>query len=86
MANTKSAIINALKNLRRRVENQRIKTRLKTLAKRVKLAEAEKDADKVRAAVRSYVSALDKAAKTGIIHRNSASRHKAACAKFLSGS
>jgi len=86
MANTKSAIINARKNLRRRVENQRIKTRLKTLAKRVKLAEAEKDTDNARAAARAYISALDKAAKSGIIHSNSASRHKAACAKLLSGS
>lgn len=86
MANTKSAVINARKNLRRRVENQRVKTRLKTLAKRVKLAEAENDPETARAAARSYISALDKAAKSGIIHRNSASRHKAACAKFLAGS
>lgn len=86
MANTKSAIINARKNLRRRVENQRVKSRLKTLAKNVKLAEAANDAEKARLAARSYISALDKAAKTGIIHRNSANRHKAVCAKLLSGS
>jgi small subunit ribosomal protein S20 len=84
MANTKSAIKNARKNLRRKAENQRIKTRLKTLAKRAKATATGGDATAAKEAARAYVSALDKAAKNGIIHKNSANRHKAACASVLS--
>jgi small subunit ribosomal protein S20 len=83
MANTKSAIKNARKNVRRHDRNARIKSRLKTLAKALKAATAGTDATATGAAARAYISALDKAASDGVIHRNSASRHKSVCAKYL---
>ena len=83
MANTKSAIKNARKNARSRIRNQRVKSRLKTLAKGFSKAAGAGDADAGRAAAQSYISALDKAVNKGIIHRNSANRHKAVCAKFI---
>jgi small subunit ribosomal protein S20 len=83
MANTKSAIKNARKNVRRHDQNQRIKTRLKTLAKLLKTASSGSDAAATRTAAQAYISALDKAASDGVIHRNSASRHKSVCAKYL---
>lgn len=83
MANTKSAIKNARKNVRRHDRNARVKTRLKTLARSFKTAAAGSDAAVSKTAAQAYVSALDKAVKTGMIHRNSANRHKSVCAKYL---
>jgi small subunit ribosomal protein S20 len=83
MANTKSAIKNARKNVRRHDRNARIKTRLKTLAKALKAAAAGSDVAETKAKAVAYISALDKAASDGVIHRNSASRHKSVCAKYL---
>jgi small subunit ribosomal protein S20 len=83
MANTKSAIKNARKNSRRKLRNQRVNTRIKTLARRLSAAKTSGDGDAVKAAAQAYISALDKAANKGIIHRNSASRHKSVCAGLL---
>jgi len=83
MANTKSAIKAARKSLRNAARNQAVKTRLKSLNKAVKLAAAGTDAEKTRAAAIAYSSALDKAVKSNVIHRNSASNHKAQFAKYI---
>ncbi len=83
MANTKSAIKAARKSLRNATRNQSIKTRLKSLAKAVQKAAAGTDAEATRAAAIAYGSALDKAVKGNIIHRNSASNHKSQCAKYI---
>lgn len=83
MANTKSAIKNARKNTRRHDINQRVKSRLKTLAKSLAKAVAGTDAAAKKDAAVAYISALDKAVKSGTIHKNSASRHKSVCSKYL---
>lgn len=81
MANTKSAQKNIRKTAGRTEANRRIRTRLKTLSKAV--ASSSDDAEKAKNTAIEYVSALDKAAKTGIIHKNNARRHKAAVAKYI---
>lgn len=81
MANTKSALKAARKSARNAVRNQSTKTRLKTLAKAVKAVGT--DAEKARAAAIAFSSALDKAVKSGVIHANTASRHKAQVAKLI---
>lgn len=83
MANTKSAIKAARKATRNAARNQTIKTRLKTLAKAVKAAVG--DPEKARAAAIAFSSALDKAVKSNVIHRNTASHHKSQVAKFVFG-
>ncbi len=83
MANTKSAIKAARKSLRNAARNQSTKTRLKNLAKAVQKAAAGNDAEASRAAAIAYSSALDRAVKGDVIHRNSASNHKAQVAKFI---
>lgn len=83
MANTKSAIKAARKTQRNAARNQSIKTRLKTLAKAAKTAAAGSDAEKARAAAIAYISALDRAVKSNVIHRNAASHHKAQYAKVI---
>lgn len=83
MANTKSAIKATRKSARLAARNQTIKSRLKTLAKAAKAAVAGSDAEKARAAAIAYVSALDRAVKSDVIHRNSAAHHKSQYAKVI---
>jgi small subunit ribosomal protein S20 len=83
MANTKSALKAARKATRNAARNQAVKTRLKTLAKAMAAAGKSGDAEKARAAAIAYSSALDKAVKSNVIHRNTASHHKSQVAKFV---
>jgi small subunit ribosomal protein S20 len=78
MANTKSAAKRARQNTQRTLRNRRVLTQLRTFQKR---ASAGTDKDKVR----GLISALDKAAKRGIIHRNAANRRKARLNRALAG-
>ena len=83
MANTKSAIKAARKSLRNAARNQATKTRQKSLAKTVQKLAAGTDAEATRAAAIAYSSALDKAVKGNVIHRNSAAHHKSQYAKHI---
>jgi small subunit ribosomal protein S20 len=83
MANTKSALKYIRKTQTRELHNREIKTRLKTLAKKVQAAAASEDKDALTLAARNYISALDKAGKVGLVHANKISRHKARCAQLL---
>lgn len=83
MANTKSAIKAARKSLRLTERNRGVKTRLKTLRKRLDTVVAAKDTAASKTAAAAYVSAMDKAVKSGVVHRNAASRAKAHVAKVF---
>jgi len=83
MANTKSALKYIRKTEGRTFRNRQITTRLKTLAKKVNIAVEAGDKDGVVIATRSFISALDKAAKTGLVHANKIARHKARCAALV---
>lgn len=72
MANTKSAAKRSRQTLRQAAHNRSVKTHLRSLQKQIRSA-ASPSADQIRAAI----SAIDKAAKSGIIHRNVANRRKA---------
>ena len=82
MANTKSAIKAARKTVRLTERNRGVKTRLKTLRKQLDALLAKKDAAAKEAAA-EYVSAMDKAVKSGVVHQNAASRAKAHAAKVF---
>jgi ribosomal protein S20 len=49
----------------------------------VSLAIAQGDADATKAVVLDYISALDTAAKLGVIHANAASRLKSRYSKYV---
>lgn len=83
MANTKTAIKNMRKTARRTEQNRGAKSRLKTLGRNLAQLEADGSAEDKKAAASRYISALDKAAKTDVIHRNVAQRHKARCSKYI---
>ena len=83
MANTKSAIKAARQNVRLHDRNQQVKTRLKTLHKKFESAAKGSDAAATKTAAVAYVSAMDKAVKSGVVHRNAANRAKAHATKFV---
>lgn len=83
MANTKSALKYVRKTETRTLQNRQVKSRLKTLAKKVEAAAEGSDKDALVAATRGYISSLEKAAKTGLVHANKVARHKARCARLV---
>lgn len=83
MANTKSAIKAARKAERLTTRNKAVKTRLKTLHKKLAVAEKAGKPEETKAAAIAYVSALDKATKSGVVHKNAVARAKSHTAKFV---
>lgn len=82
MANLKSSQKDIRRIEKRSEHNRGIRSSLKTLRKKV-VSAASENAEQGTAAVREYSSSLDKAAKTGIIHKNKAARLKSRAAKAL---
>ncbi|MBX6324884.1 MAG: 30S ribosomal protein S20 [Chthoniobacterales bacterium] len=80
MANTRSAAKRARQTARRTLRNRSVRTHLRHLQKRIRSAPSP-SVDEIRRAI----SAIDKAAKRGIIHRNAANRRKAWLNKALVG-
>jgi small subunit ribosomal protein S20 len=58
-----------------------LRSKIKTLAKRVSAVMSSDSSEAAKKISIEYISCLDKAVKIGVIHRNSASRHKSALAK-----
>jgi len=83
MPNTASAERRARSNTRRAARNESVLSKLKTLEKRFLRALTDKQRDAAAAALRNVVSALDKAAKSGVIHRANADRKKSRLAVKL---
>jgi len=78
MANTRSATKRARQTLKRSLRNRSVVTRLRTMQKQARSTQTP-SADQIRA----LISAIDKAAKRGIIHGNAANRRKARLNKAL---
>lgn len=76
MANLKSSQKDIRRIKRRTERNRAAKSRLKTLRKQVESAVESKDADSIKKATTTFVSQLDKVAKTRVIHPNKANRLK----------
>lgn len=79
MANTRSASKRARQTTRRSLRNRSVLTRLRRMQKSMPAAGAKPEAKDVQA----MISAIDKAAKRGIIHKNAAKRRKARLNKSL---
>ena len=83
MANIKSQIKRNRQNEKRRVHNRVFRGKARTLVSKARiLVETGDQTDSVEA-VRQAVSALDKAAEKGVIHRNNAARRKSRLMKKL---
>lgn len=82
MANKKAALKAVRQSQKRAASNGSFRSKLRTLAKKVKVAVSLGSSD-LRSVVSSYVSELDKAVKKHVIHRNNANRHKSAVGRYL---
>jgi small subunit ribosomal protein S20 len=74
LANHKSAIKRAKQNEKRRLRNKAVKTETKKAVKRVRLVVAENEKDAAVEQLNTAKSIIAKAAKKGVLHRNTAAR------------
>jgi len=85
MANIRSAAKQARKSARRRVLNKAAGDELRQAAKQIKNLVKEGKKDEALALVSGYQSKVDRAAKTGRLKKNTASRRKSRIAILLKG-
>jgi len=83
MANTKSAAKRARQTERRSEANKRVITSVKNQLRGIRAAVGTGKKDEARALLPKLSAALDKAAKSGRIHRNKVNRHKSKLARQL---
>lgn len=76
MANIKSAIKRNKQNEKRRQRNRIYRGRARTFVKYARESFEEGTPDEAKTALMDAISALDKAAAKGVIHKNNASRRK----------
>lgn len=82
MANIKAAIKYIRKSRKNRARNLAVKGNIKKLIKQALKLISSKDKG-AAAAVKAVISAVDKAAEHGILHRNAAARKKSRLMKKL---
>ncbi len=80
MPNTKSATKRLRQNERRRTRNKGERSQLKTAIKRVRTASEPQEASE---AFREATKLIDRAAGSGLIHKNQASRSKSRLANHV---
>lgn len=81
MANIKSAKKRILVNDKKNLRNRSIKSALKTTVKKFNAAVAEGNKELAASTLPGVISAVDKAAAKGIMHKNAANRKKAELSK-----
>ena len=74
MANHKSALKRARQNINKNIRNKAAKTKVKHVVKEVRLAIGENSKDDALKELNQAKSTIDKTARRGIIHKNTAAR------------
>jgi small subunit ribosomal protein S20 len=82
LANHKSAIKRARQNELRRLRNRTVKTRCKSLVKDVRQTVEKAESEKLPELFLAAQSAIDKAAKRGVLHHRAAARKISRLAKL----
>jgi small subunit ribosomal protein S20 len=83
LANIKSAIKRNKQNEKKRIRNRVYRGVARTFVARARVAISGKDGDAAKAATLAAISALDKAAQKGVVHKNNAARRKSRLMKLL---
>ena len=83
MANTASAQQRVRNSARKAVFNRLHRSRARTFIKNTRSLIAEKNIDGAKEEIVKAISALDKAAGKGVIHKNNAARRKSRLVKQL---
>jgi small subunit ribosomal protein S20 len=81
VAHHASALKAQRQTIKRRVRNRANISMLKTQVKKLRAALAKGDKEAVKTLLPETVSAIDKAAKKGVVHDNAAARYKSRLAK-----
>ena len=85
MANIKSAKKRILVNQTKAARNKAIRSKVKTMIKRVNTAIAAGDKAAAQASLLVAISEIDKTASKGVYHKNTASRKVARLTKAVNG-
>ena len=83
MANIASQKKRILRAERERLENRRHTSAIKTYFRRLEAAVGEGDTERVAGEHRTLTSLIDKAIKTGALHRNPGARKKSRAARIV---
>jgi len=85
MANTTSARKAFRQSIRKRKMNLAKKARVKRLGKELEVLLRKKEIQQAEALLKQAYKAIDKAAKTGVLKKNTAARKKSRLARLLTG-
>jgi small subunit ribosomal protein S20 len=85
MANIHSQKKRILRSERERLENRRYTSAVRTYFRRLEAAVAGGDTTVAATEHRALVSTIDKAVKSGALHRNTGARKKSRAARLLAG-
>jgi len=83
LANIKSAIKRNRQNKKRRLRNRIYRGQARTYIRDTRSSIEEENLEEARAATFKAISALDKAAAKGILHKNNVARRKSRLMKHL---
>lgn len=83
LANIRSAIKRNRQNKKRRLRNRYFRGQARTFVKKARTVIESGNRDQANKAIEEAISALDKAAGKGIIHKNNAARRKSRLMKQL---
>ncbi len=83
MANHKSALKRARQSEIKRVRNKSVKTRMKNVIKKIRLASGENSDDAAAINLDLAKSIIDTAARKGVIHKKTASRKISRISKLV---
>lgn len=83
MANHKSALKRARQSEIKRVRNKAVKTRMKNVIKKIRLASSENSGDTSAINLDFTKSVIDTAARKGVIHKKTASRKISRISKLV---
>jgi small subunit ribosomal protein S20 len=83
MAITKSAKKAIRQSARRKEQNVVYKDKIKELVKEARVLVSEKKLSEAKKLLPEIYSALDKAAKVGVVKKNNASRHKSRLTRLI---
>ena len=82
MANLKSALKRIRSSRRKAARNRIVRSKARTTIKRARQLIATGNLEEAQDVVRQAMSALDKAAEKGVVHRNNAARRKSRLMKL----
>jgi small subunit ribosomal protein S20 len=83
LANLKSSIKRIRSSRRKAVRNQIVRSTARTYIKKARRLIEQGDLEQANEVVQKAISALDRAAQKGVIHRNNAARRKSRLLKLF---